>query len=112
VRVSSVWVTAGALFLGSVGAAAQTVVLQIKPRVGDTLRMRLDQQTEMIGVKQVNGSESTASVVSTMQMFSRAIVEGNTLTGTTVLAVTDSVRVSSTDPRAGGVLDRAQPQLV
>ena len=33
-------------------AGAQTVTLQIKPQLGDTLRMRLDQQSEMTGVRQ------------------------------------------------------------
>ena len=32
-------------------AGAQSVTLQIKPKPGDTLRMRLDQQTEMTGVR-------------------------------------------------------------
>src|SRR6185436_9965780 len=61
--------------------AAQSVVLQIRPRVGDTLSMRLDQQTEMIGVRKTGNKESSGSVLNMMSMFSRAIVEQGTAAG-------------------------------
>lgn len=82
------------------GAAAQTAVLQIRPRVGDTLRMRLDQQTEMTGVKQTSTGNANAMVMATMTMFSRAIVENGSEVATTVLAVTDSVLMTTTDERS------------
>jgi hypothetical protein len=85
---------------GQWNAGGKSVMLQIKPRMGDTLRMRLDQETEMTGVKQSGSSEATASIVSTMKMFSRAIVEQSSGNGTMVLAVTDSVILSSTDEHA------------
>ncbi len=99
--------TLGAFLLGG-SAAAQTVTLQIKPRVGDTLRMRLDQQSEMTGVKRTANGESTALVVATMRMFSRAIVEGVVDKGTTVLAITDSVQMTSTDERTRQGLIQAE----
>ena len=52
-------------------------MLQIKPHTGDTLRMRLDQQSELTGIKRTANGEASAMVVSTMKMFSRAIVEGS-----------------------------------
>ena len=57
-------------------AGAQAVTLQIKPHVGDTLRMRLDQQSEMTGVKRTSTRRSDGDGHRTMNMFSRAIVEG------------------------------------
>ena len=76
------------------------MTLRIKPHVGDTLRMRLDQESEMTGVrKMATGGEGSAMVLTTMRMFSRAIVEGASEEGTTVLAVTDSIITTSTDER-------------
>ena len=56
-------------------------MLQIKPHVGDTLRMRLDQQSEMTGVRRTSAGEASAMVMSSMKMFSRAIVEGSARRG-------------------------------
>ncbi|HXT17995.1 MAG TPA: hypothetical protein VN706_20355 [Gemmatimonadaceae bacterium] len=91
-------------------ASAQTITLAIKPRVGDTLRMRLDQESEMTGVRKTTAGELSAMVMTTMKMFSRAIVEGANEASTAVLAVTDSVRLSTTDDhsRAAAALAEAQ----
>jgi len=111
-RLTRFFVALGAIgSIGSAHASAQEIVLRISPQVGDTLRMRLDQQTEIVGTRRVGQSESTASVINTMQMFSRAIVEGLSPRGTMVLAVTDSVRFSSTDDRTRAATERAQQQL-
>jgi len=90
---------------------AQGVALQIRPHVGDTLRMRLDQQTEMTGVKRTSAGEVTAVVLSTMKMFSRAIVEGASDKGTVLLAVTDSVLFTTTDEQARQRSQRAAEQM-
>ena len=37
-------------------AGAQAVLLQVKPRLGDTLRMQLDQKVEMSGTSKVRGA--------------------------------------------------------
>jgi len=100
----------GVLLLGT-AATAQTVTLQIKPHVGDTLRMRLDQQSEMTGVKHTANGESTALVSATMRMFSRAIIEGAGDNTTTVLAITDSVQMTSTDERTRLGLIQAEAQM-
>ncbi len=92
-------------------AGAQSVTLQIKPRVGDTLRMRLDQETEMTGVRRTANGEASAMVMSTMQMFSRAIVEGTVERGTLLLAVTDSVLLSTTDEHARAAAKQAEVQM-
>lgn len=87
--------------------SAQTIVLQIRPHPGDTLRMRLDQESEMTGVRRTKSGESSAMLLTTMQMYSRAIVEGANDKGTTVLAVTDSVHVTTSDGQARGALTAA-----
>ena len=91
---------------------AQHVTLRIKPHVGDTLRMRLDQESEMTGVrKMTTGGEGSAMVLTTMRMFSRAIVEGESEQGTTLLAVTDSIMTTSTDEKTQAATLQAQSKL-
>jgi len=92
-------------------AGAQMITLAIKPRAGDTLRMRLDQESEMTGVRKSPSGELSAMVVTTMKMFSRAIVEGWKDGGTSVLAVTDSVRLSTTDEHGRGAAALAEAQM-
>ncbi|HTE47817.1 MAG TPA: hypothetical protein VK636_21420 [Gemmatimonadaceae bacterium] len=90
----------GTLIVAGARVWSQTATLQIKPHAGDTLRMRLDQQSEMTGIKRTSLGEASAMVIGTMSMFSRAIVEGSSEKGTTLLAVTDSVVLSTTDEHA------------
>ena len=93
-------------------ASAQAVTLRIKPHVGDTLRMRLDQESEMTGVrKMATGGEGSAMVLTTMRMFSRAIVEGASEQGTTVLAITDSIVTTSTDEKTRAATLQSGSQL-
>src|SRR6185503_18443681 len=47
----------------------------------------------------------------TMQMYSRAVVEGIADDGTNVLAVTDSVRVHTTDERSRADAARVEAQM-
>ncbi|HVX38651.1 MAG TPA: hypothetical protein VHB25_03675 [Gemmatimonadaceae bacterium] len=97
--------------IGAGAARAQTIRLEIKPHMGDTIRMRLDQQSEMSGVRRTESGESSALVVNGMSMFSRAIVEGASDDGTTVLAVTDSVLLSTSDDRSRAAALQAERQL-
>jgi hypothetical protein len=90
-------------------AWAQRLVLELRPRFGDTLRMRLDQTTEVSGSRQ--GKTESKQVVTTLRMFSRAIVETSAPAAAMILAVTDSVEVSSTDERAMPLAKATQAQL-
>ena len=91
--------TQGAAFAAA--ARAQGVVLEIRPRVGDTLHLRLDQQTELTGKRRGAGGETgSTTVITTMRIFSRAIIEKSVPTATIVRAVTDSVRLTTTDETA------------
>ena len=107
----------GQLLLGVVmcltralAARAQAVLLQIRPHVGDTLHLRLDQQTELTGVRRP-GSASATSVTTTMRVYSRAIVERSVPTATYVKAVTDSIQLSSNDDRAFNLENEARRSL-
>ena len=80
-------------------AFAQGVHLQIKPRVGDTLRMRLDQSTEMTGTRTGAMSESSSSMMTSMRVYTRAVVEGSSNTSTTLLTFSDSAFVAAGDRR-------------
>jgi hypothetical protein len=92
------------------GAGAQ-MMLQIKPHAGDTLRMRLDQESEMSAVRKTTAGESSAMVLTSMKMFSRAIIESNTDKGTVVLAVTDSVLLTTSDEHSRGAASIAEAQM-
>lgn len=90
---------------------AQRFVLELRPRFGDTLRLRLDQTSEVSGSRQGAARASTKQIVTTLHMFSRAIVEHSTPAAATILAITDSVTVSSTDERAMPLVRATQDQL-
>ena len=90
-------------------SGADRVVLELRPRAGDTLRLRLDQMTEMSGNRRGGG---TRAWTTTLQMYSRAIVESTTAAFATILAVTDSVVVSASDERARALAAETERQLV
>ena len=94
--------------VGASNAAAQGIVLELKPRVGDTLRMRLDQQTEITGGRE---GGRPMSVTTSVSMFSRAIVLGTDGPAALILAVTDSVEVQSTDQHALALAEQARRGL-
>lgn len=96
------------LLVSAAGAVAQQVQLELRPRVGDTLRMRMDQVTEMSEMRQ---GAFTKPVVTTLTMFSRAIVESSAPASTLILAVTDSVDMIATDAHARALAREAQRQL-
>ena len=68
---------------------AQTVVLQIRPRVGDTLHLRYDQRVEMTGTGW--GDTAATTMVNTLLVFSRTVPTDTDVSGTDVVAITDSV---------------------
>ena len=105
------WSVLAALAICATQSAAQTVTLRVKPHVGDTLRMRLDQQSEMTGVRRTATGEASAMVINSMKMFSRAIVESATDAGTTVLAITDSLLLSSTDDRTRATAAQVEQRI-
>ena len=85
--------------------AAQGVLLELRPRVGDTLRMRLDQETE-ITASRVGGKPLT--VTTSVRMYSRAIVLGVDGAVSIILAVTDSMTIDSNDEHARVLAEQAR----
>ena len=88
---------------------AQRLVLELRPRAGDTLRLRLDQTMEMSGSRR--GGGETRPIATTLRMYTRAIVESTTAASATIFAITDSVTVTSNDERARASAAETQRQL-
>jgi hypothetical protein len=84
-------VAAGLLAGASVSAQAQTVMLRIQPRVGDTMYTRFEQSVEMIGTRNVHSVDTTMTSRMDIMILSHSLVQGSDGHGTTVLAITDSV---------------------
>jgi hypothetical protein len=121
--VGRVLMAAAFMILEAKSAEAQSVMLQIRPRVGDTLHVRLEQEVEMTGMPQgcggqQNGLRARAKTVpancgdirtmtTRMEVYSRAIARRATHDATDMLAITDSV-LTSTEKR--GPLRRATNQ--
>ena len=95
------------------GARAQNVLLQIKPKVGDTLRLRIEQEMEISGVSKVRDADTTITMRSSMLMLSRSIVVESDDDGTLVKSITDSVAVEMgpTDPLVVTLSDQARRSL-
>ncbi|HEY8831802.1 MAG TPA: hypothetical protein VIM21_04780, partial [Gemmatimonadaceae bacterium] len=82
-----------ALLVFAQAISAQSVLLQIRPHIGDTLRMHLSQTVEMTGTKR--GQRPNASSMTTsFEVFTRAIAEQYTSGGTLMRTITDSVAMS------------------
>lgn len=87
-------VSLGTMLLAGV-AEAQPVSLRIGPPVGETVRMRLDQRVEMSGTTRMAAGDSTATVVTTLVVISRAFVERRERDATVLVTWADSVAASS-----------------
>ncbi|HEX5580078.1 MAG TPA: hypothetical protein VFX39_00785, partial [Gemmatimonadaceae bacterium] len=79
----------------------------LRPHVGDTIRLRMDQDVEVVATSRMRGRDSTYRMQRHLTVHSRSIIERADAAGAVVLAVTDSavVRDGSAPPRrtmAGG----------
>lgn len=92
---------AAAVVFCSARSVAQPVLLQIKPHIGDTLRMHLSQTVEMTGSTQGKGPDR--SLTTSIEVFSRAIPQHWTTAGTLLQAITDSVAMTPSSP--GSIAD-------
>jgi len=82
-------------------ALAQQVLLQIRPHIGDTLRMHLSQTVEMTGTTRGARTDSVRSMTTSIEVFTRAIAQQWTSNGTLMQTITDSVAMS---PASAGSL--------
>lgn len=80
--------------LVAVPASAQRVRLEIRPQVGDTIHMQLDQEIEMSGSSPEASGAGPKSMIGSTHMRTRAIPLRRLVSGTLVLAVTDSVAIA------------------
>lgn len=76
--------------LGAQGSGRE-VLLRIKPRVGDTLYTRFQQDVDMTGTLHVHGADTTMTMRTSLLLLSHVLVQASDETGTTVTTVTDSV---------------------
>lgn len=95
------WYLAASMFLAAafpLGAQGKSapVYLRIDPRVGDTIRTRLEQQTEMRATARLEGEDSITTIRSWMATVAllRHVVEGGDARGTMLLTIIDSVAMS------------------
>jgi len=82
-----------ALVFSATAAPGQSVLLQIRPHIGDTLRMHLSQTVEMSGTKPGHRHDAT-SMTTSIEVFTRAIAEQYTSAGTLMQTITDSVAMT------------------
>lgn len=92
-------------------ALLQSIVLSIRPHAGDTLHMRYDQRVETLASTHRGKTDTTTSVVSTLLVLSRTIVESSDSTGADIVAVTDSVAATSTGGRMPESAEAAREML-
>jgi hypothetical protein len=97
-----------AVVASSASAMPQKLMLELRPHAGDTVRMELNQTTEVSGA--LLGAPG-APVSTTLKMFSRAIVESVAPIASLILAITDSVDVTSTDVHARALGAEAEREM-
>jgi hypothetical protein len=90
------------LFFLAHNVGAQAVLLQIRPHIGDTLRMHLSQTVEMTGTTH-GKRDSTTAMTTSFEVFTRAIARQWTSSGTLMQTITDSVAM--TPASAGSLAD-------
>lgn len=106
---SAARLSACALALCTHSASAQKILLQIKPHVGDTIKMHLTQIVEMSGTRWNRSSDSTKKMTTSTEVFSRAVPFQWTPGGTLIHAITDSVTAG---PRKTGASPLPSPAVL
>jgi hypothetical protein len=92
-------------------AISQPVLLQIRPHIGDTLRMHLTQTVEMSGTTNRGGRDSsTGSMTTSIEVFTRAIAHQWSTGGTLMQSITDSVAMTPAAPGSLADLKRRTMQ--
>lgn len=96
-------------FFANVGVS-QPVMLQIRPHIGDTLRMHLSQTVEMTGTTPGARNDPVRSMTTSIEVFTRAIAQRSTSSGTLMETITDSVAINPDSPTALAELRRKAMQ--
>lgn len=90
---------------------AQPLMLEIRPTVGDTVHLRMEQTVEMKGTRRVGARDSTMLMTTRMAILARAIVLAADSAGARVLTLTDSVVVTGPDSASNGALEQSRRAL-
>lgn len=93
------------------GAAAQSVVLKLRPLVGDTLHTRLEQQTEVSGMVPGGTGPTMKKMSTTLMLSSRTIVRQSLPASTIVLTIVDSAQLRSSDAHSAARVSDAERAL-
>lgn len=96
-------------FFANVGLS-QPVMLQIRPHIGDTLRMHLSQTVEVTGTTTGARTGPVSSMTTSIEVFTRAIAQRSTSSGTLMETITDSVAMTPASPTALAELRRRAMQ--
>lgn len=92
---------------------AQSRILEVRPRVGDTLSIRMDQVLEMTGVTR---GDTTRSLAMETSVFTRNVPIRRLRDGTVVVGIADSVvmfpRVEGATPRTRKLGGRSTQMLI
>ena len=92
-------VAAAACIAAPAPASAQPVLLQIRPHIGDTLRIRMNQTVEMSGTSRSGGVDTVHTMFTSMAVYTRAVARSNVAGGTVMLGIADSVTIHARDSR-------------
>jgi len=98
-RIAGAFV-AGAIALYPALLAAQPVVLQIRPHIGDTIPMHLSQTVEMTGTTPGSSGAPAQSLTTSIDIYTRAIAKQWTAGGTLMQTITDSVTMNPASARS------------
>ena len=90
-------------------ASADGIVLRLHPHVGDTLRTRLDQLTEIASAQP--GGTPGKPMTTSVTVLARTIVQASRQATTTVFTVVDSAEVHSSDTHGAAMSAQAEKVL-
>jgi hypothetical protein len=91
------------------GAATGGILLRLHPRVGDTLRTRLEQVTEITTTR--TGGSASRPMMTSVVVLARTIVQASRQATTTVLTLVDSADVKSSDTHGEAMSAQAERAL-
>lgn len=91
---------------------AQSVLLRVHPRVGDTLRTRLEQQTEVSTTMRGPSGRTMKSATTSVTLNSRSIVQASSAASTIVLTIVDSAALRTTDEHGAAQVAAAERSLL
>jgi hypothetical protein len=93
-------------------ADAQHVLLQLRPHVGDTLHIRVDQEVDIAGRTARPTGDSITSVTTTLFALARMIVAESDTGGSDLVVVVDSTAQSTIGGHPARAADRAPSDVI